>query len=266
MTATPPPIVTVEWLQDRIGDPEIVVTDVRPADAYRAGHIPGAIHADLGTLRLSSSTAEVVAAWSERLAATVDALGFGAGRTVVFYEDLSGPMAGYGVWLLDAAGLGNGAMLDGGMRAWLAAGNASARDDVTPRPTSTTSEPDANVLATAGQLLEAIQDRPSGRGMQIVDTRAAHEYGMGAIPGAINIEWSRNLDDEGRFRPTEDLAAMYEEAGITHEKPVAAYCAGGFRAANTYVALKAIGYESARNYAPSWGEWGTRPDTPVERP
>jgi 3-mercaptopyruvate sulfurtransferase SseA len=58
---------------------------------------------------------------------------------------------------------------------------------------------------------------------------------------------------------------MYAESGLTASEPVATYCAGGFRAANTYVVLKALGYTEPKNYAPSWGEWGQRPDTPVER-
>lgn len=265
MTSIPSPIVTVDWLRDQADDPDLVIADVRPVEAYRSGRVPGAIHADLSMLRLSSSTPEVVAAWTERLGATVNALGFGTGRTVVFYEDISGTMAAYGVWLLDAAGLGNGAMLDGGLRAWLAAGHDTDRDDVEPRPTSTPIAPDTSVLATAGQILDSLRGAGAEPETRLVDTRGAGEYGMGSIPGAVNVNWIRNLDAEGRFMPSDDLAAMYGAAGLGTSKPVATYCAGGFRAANTYVVLKALGYTAARNYAPSWGEWGMRPDTPVER-
>jgi thiosulfate/3-mercaptopyruvate sulfurtransferase len=63
----------------------------------------------------------------------------------------------------------------------------------------------------------------------------------------------------------EELESLYAHAGLEKETPVASYCAAGIRAANTYVVLKALGYDDVRNYAPSWGEWGTRPDTPVAR-
>jgi len=265
MTPASSPIVTVDWLRDQAGEADLVIADVRPLEAYRAGHIAGAIHADLSMLRLSSSTPEVVAAWTDRLGATVDALGMGAGRRVVFYEDISGTMAAYGVWVLDAAGLRNGAILDGGMRAWLGAGGDLERDDVKPQPTSTPITPDGSVLATAGQILDSLRRTGTEAGTMLVDTRGAGEYGTGSIPGAINVEWARNLDAEGRFRPMGELAAMYEDAGLDASGPVATYCAGGFRAANTYVALKALGYSGVRDYAPSWGEWGMRPDTPVER-
>lgn len=263
MTALPSPIVTVDWLRDHTGEADLVIVDVRAEDAYRAGHIPGAIHADLAVLRLTSSTPETIAAWTGRLQSLVDSLGLGTGGTVVFYEDISGTMAAYGVWLLDAAGLRNGSMLDGGLRAWLTAGYPLATDDVRPRATSTPVQPDASVLATAAQILDSLNGAATAT--KLVDTRGANEFGMGSIPGAVNVEWIRNLDAEGRFKPVTELAELYAGTGLAASEPVATYCAGGFRAANTYVVLKALGYAAARNYAASWGEWGSRPDTPVER-
>lgn len=259
------PIVSVDWLEDHADDPNIIIADVRGFDAYRAGHIPGAIHADLSTLRLTSSTPEAIAAWTGRLQSVVGALGLGPDKTVIFHEDFSGTMSAYGVWLLDAAGFGNGSMLDGGLQAWRRAGLPVATDDVRPVPTSTPLQPDRSVLATAGQILDSLNGPDAAASINLVDTRGANEFGMGSIPGAINVDWTRNLDAEGRFKPAGELAAMYADAGFAPSEPVATYCAGGFRAANTYVALKALGYSEARNYAPSWGEWGDRPDTPVER-
>jgi len=267
MSTRTSPIVSVDWLQDQASDADLVIVDVRSLDAYRAGHIPGAIHADLATLRLPSSRPEAVAAWTGRLQSVVDTLGLGSGKTVVFYEDFSGTMSAYGVWLLDAAGFGNGSMLDGGVQAWHGSGHPLATDEIRPEPTSSPIRADQAVLATAEEILDSLNgaDTAAGRSANLVDTRGASEYGMGSIPGAVNIEWTRNLEADGRFKPIEELREIYTDAGIEPSEPVASYCAGGFRAANTYVVLKALGYRDARNYAPSWGEWGQRPDTPIER-
>ena len=107
-----------------------------------------------------------------------------------------------------------------------------------------------------------------------MDTRCEGEYHGtqvraargGAIPGAINIEWTDNLDASGKFKSDAELRAMYGKAGITPEKEVLSYCQGGYRAAHSYVALRLIGFPKVRNYIGSWKEWGDRVDLPIETP
>ena len=110
--------------------------------------------------------------------------------------------------------------------------------------------------------------------MRIVDVRARAEYTGelvraargGAIPGAVHIEWTRNLAADGRYRPVGELRAMYAQAGITPEREVITYCQGGYRAAQSYIALTAAGYPRVRNYVGSWNEWGNRLDLPIVTP
>ena len=108
----------------------------------------------------------------------------------------------------------------------------------------------------------------------IVDTRSDGEYtGQvvrsargGAIPGAVHLEWTNNLDANGFFKPADELKKMYAERNITPEKDVIPHCQGAYRSAHTYLALRLIGYPKVRNYLGSWGEWGNRPDLPIEHP
>ena len=108
----------------------------------------------------------------------------------------------------------------------------------------------------------------------ILDTRSDGEHNGttvrakrgGAIPGAVHVEWSRNLDPDGAFKPAGELRAMYEAAGVTPDKEVVTYCQGGYRAAHGYLALRLLGYPRVRMYIGSWKEWGDRSDLPVELP
>ena len=59
------------------------------------------------------------------------------------------------------------------------------------------------------------------------------------MPGAVHIEWTRNLAPDGAFKPAGELRQMYESAGVTPDREVLTYCQGGYRAAHAYLALRA---------------------------
>lgn len=256
------PIVSAPWLRDHRTDAGVLVIDVRAPESYDDGHIPGAQSLDLSANRLTSSRPEAIERWIDGLQRTIRGTGIGADHRVVFYEDISGTMAAYGVWLLDAAGLRNGAMLDGGFVAWTRAGGEVSTHPVTPSPTSTSIRFDRRVLATADQILGNLADSSSAA--KRVDARTGAEVAQGAIPGSVHLDWHSHLNEQGAFRPLEELDQTYQSLGLAKDDRVASYCAGGIRAANTYVVLKALGYEDVQNYAPSWAEWGSRGDAPVE--
>ena len=260
--SSPGPIVDVAWLRANLGQPGVVVIDARPVDHYLAGSIPGASHIDVNLLRIPYSTPEAVDAFVTAAGDAARKAGLNGDETVVFVEDFSGTLSARGVWLLDAIGHGGGAMLDGGLRAWLEDGGEIERP--TARPNLGTFQPELNrsVTAMAEDLLAGGE---SGE-MEIIDTRADQEWQSGTIPASLHVEWVRNLAPDGRFLPIENLRSLYAGIGITPASPpVATFCGSGFRAAHTYVVLKALGIQTT-NYVPSWGEWSRRRDLPIAPP
>lgn len=261
------PIVTVEWLRERLGRvPGLRVVDARPFDAYRAAHIPGAAHSDQNLLRLPDSAPDSIARFDETIGREIRRLGIHPGDRTIFYEDFSGTAAARGVWMLDYAGVGCGAVLDGGLSAWVTAGGALTRDEPHIEPSDTVIVPESTVLATADEIRAAVT---SGTGaLRVLDTRNALEFMGGTIPTATHVDWVRHLDAQGMFKPLPELRALYESAGLSPSDatPLATFCGSGYRAAHTYVVLKALGFPAVKNYVPSWGEWGQRGDVPVERP
>jgi thiosulfate/3-mercaptopyruvate sulfurtransferase len=189
---------------------------------------------------------------------------------VVVYENQSGMRAARALWFLDYLGHPNARMLDGGMQAWKAAGFATTTEATPPKAASFKISERRDVLATAQDVLQSLNKKETS----ILDTRSRSEYlgtqiraaRGGAIPGAIHIEWTDNLDDSGKFKSATELQAMYSRAGITADKEVIPYCQGGYRSAHSYVALRLIGFPRIRNYIGSWKEWGDRTDLPIEQP
>jgi thiosulfate/3-mercaptopyruvate sulfurtransferase len=154
-------------------------------------------------------------------------------------------------------------VLNGGFPAWRQAHGADAPDPASPGVAS--SPPVAadrrwEMLARLPEIVAHLED-PA---WVMVDARTPEEYERGHIPGAVNINFLRNVSEDGPpfWRPADDLRAMYAEAGVTPDKHVVPYCATGARSAVTDFTLRWLGYSSVALYSASWQEWNAEPNTP----
>jgi thiosulfate/3-mercaptopyruvate sulfurtransferase len=251
------------------GEGKPLVFDLRPAEHYAAGHVPGANHLDLWGVSLIDTDPAPLKAFMWMIEHVLAIHGVTASTPIVVYDEQSGVRAARAFWLLEYFGHPV-RLLDGGFTAWSRAGLPVSREAVAPATTEWTGSRDAQTIATWQDVRAAIA-RPDA---VILDTRSDAEYcgtlvrakRGGAIPGAVHIEWTQNLTPEGDFRPAAELKKMYEQAGVTPDREVITYCQGGYRAAHSYLALRLLGYPRVRSYVGSWKEWGDREDLPIERP
>lgn len=270
-----PPIVSADWLADQLaaGDPRLRVVDVRwyldgrsGRAAYEAGHIDGAMFVDLDEVLAAPATAadgRHPLPPPEVFAGGLSAAGIADHDITIAYDDLGGMVAGRLVWMLRILGL-PGAVLDGGLPAW--AGPLAEGPGATPRPTTRnvrTWPPDA--MATADEVAATV-----AAGGLVVDARAPERYRgdtepvdprAGHIPGAVNLPFAANLDDDGRFRPLDELATTYGEAGIDADTIL--YCGSGVSACHHAVAVEAATGTRPRLYVGSWSQWSSDLDRPA---
>ena len=255
---------------------DLVVLDVRwqvgkPSQypEYLAGHIPGARWCDLdidladppgpgGRHPLPDPA---------RLQQAVRRWGIGSASRVVAYDADIGVAAARAWWVLRWAGLERVQVLDGGLAAWLAAGQPVQATEPQPAPGDAVVRPASLPALDAEQVLAAAARR------RLVDVRAAERFRgeqepidpvAGHVPGAINLPTTGNVDDAGRFLPRDELRRRFgrllPEDGT--DEPVAVYCGSGVTAAHTVLAMHEAGLPAVL-YPGSWSEWITDPTRPV---
>jgi thiosulfate/3-mercaptopyruvate sulfurtransferase len=269
--ANPQLLIAPSELDQRLqeADPPTVI-DLRPAELFAQGHLPGAVHLDLFGVSLVDTSPAPLDAFLWMIGHLLVTRGVSADRTVVVYDDQSGIRAARAFWFLEFFGHANPRVLDGGIGAWTANGLATTTATLSPKKGTWDIGRVEARLATWSDVAARI----GRRDVVMLDTRSDGEYNGsnvrakrgGAIPGAVHIEWTHNLDDAGEFKAAAELQAMYDERGVTSDKEVVSYCQGGYRAAHSYLALRLLGYPHVRNYIGSWKEWGDREDLPIEHP
>ncbi len=270
----PEVVVPSDWLVPRLGDPAVVVADVRwyldgrsGRAAFESGHLPGAVFVDLD--RDLAAPEKGGTAGRHPLPATaafgiaMGALGIGDDTTVVAYDDTGGMSAARLAWMLRACGHTRAALLDGGLAAWpggfeLGPGRQRAAAVLTVPD----DWPDDRIAAA---------DEVAGPGVTVLDARAPERYRgevepidarPGHIPGARNAPWSANLDADGRFLPTESLQRLYESLGAGRGTDTIVYCGSGVSACVDLLAREHAGLGAGRLFPPSWSGWSADPAKP----
>jgi thiosulfate/3-mercaptopyruvate sulfurtransferase len=258
-----PQVVDGEWLRARLGEPDLVVGDVRGPNAHARGHIAGSRPLVLGSPPPMSDPA-VIEELAKEIGLRLRRHGVTGEERLVLYDRGDGVGAMPSAQLAELAGHSRVAVLVGGIAAWPDELEVGA---VELEPVKVRLEPRLEALPTRAE----VERRLGEPGLVLLDVRTEDEFHgrggypcdprQGHIPGAQRIDEAELFDGPGLPKPA---AQVRGAIGAPESAEVIAYCHSGSRSARATLALRAAGYR-ARNYPGSWHEWSRHPELPLER-
>jgi thiosulfate/3-mercaptopyruvate sulfurtransferase len=203
----------------------------------------------------------------EQFCAAMGHLGVGDDVRVVLYDSSNSLWAARVWWMLRWVGFDNAALLDGGLKAWTDGGGALSSDPAARAPRVLSPAVRPELIADQDEVRAAIDDDD----VHLIDSLPASVYQgqmtMYARPG--HIESARNipvldmLDQSGRFKSLEDLAALHPEE---RSDRYITYCGGGIAASGSAFVMVRLGFENVAVYTASLQEWAADPDNPMVDP
>lgn len=247
---------------------DVVILDARSPLRYEEGHLPNAVNLFIGALMQSRADGAQVLGPPAQLERVFSAAGVAHTRPVVVYGEQGSCDAAYLFWVLEYAGHKSVCLLDGGIEAWVRAGQKLTRSVPVVAESDFSLKPDYSKRVTGEWVLQHLHDES----VVLFDARSGEEFSGqdrrarrgGHIPGARHCEWTRALCPDLTFKSQKELGALFEALGVHRDQIVVNYCQNGVRAALVYVAQRVAGFPNVCNYDGSWAEWGNSERYPVE--
>jgi thiosulfate/3-mercaptopyruvate sulfurtransferase len=254
------PVVSTEWLQAHLTDPQVRVIFVGSAGEFRT-HIPGARMIDhMDTVEMSANGHRPAS--PDTLLRVFTKAGAADGAHIVLYGD--SPMATGWVYMT-LASIGHGddvSWLDGGIGLWQSEKRPVSTETAAPGtgPLTRGAAPDTLVDAA---WVRAHLDSPKTK---VLDVRTPQEWSSGHLPNATLVLWQDLFADPHtqKFKSADEIRALLARAGVSAGQEVVTYCAVGMRASLMYWAARSVG-TPARVYVGSWQDWSRDPANPVAK-
>jgi thiosulfate/3-mercaptopyruvate sulfurtransferase len=273
----PEVLVSTEWVAQHTDDPRVRLVEVDvDTTSYEKGHIKNAVGWNWQSQLQDNVRRDLLGQRGfEELCRNS---GISNDSTVVLYGDNNNWFAAYAFWQCKYYGHKDVRLMNGGRKKW----------ELEKRPMTTevpnfaatsykASPPDESLRAKREQIFKILDKKNA----YLVDVRSPDEFtgkviappGMtetaqrgGHIPTAMNIPWSKAVNEDGTFKSYDELLKLYGSQGVGPDRETIAYCRIGERSSHTWFALKyLLGFEKVRNYDGSWTEWGNLVDAPIEK-
>lgn len=270
-------VVDFTWLNERLSRENVVIADCRftigaPDDgekAYRKDHIVGAVYfhldQDLSGVKKRHGGRHPLPDASQ-FAAKASEKGIGSDTTVVAYDDQNGAMAARLWWLLRYFGHRKAFILDGNYRRWKKEGYPVSNEIPIVQPRRFVVSTHDEMIVNRNEVLQKCHTAHTA----IVDSRAPERFRgekepidpvAGHIPGAVNLFWKENYDNDGRLKKEDELKQRFH--GLTDRREVIVYCGSGVTACANVLAMTEAGLHNVKLYPGSWSDWCSYSDSPI---
>jgi len=272
-------LITVDRLKRRLENKQnnTVIIDVRfqlnDPDAgrktYLEGHIPGAVYLDLNR-DLSGKVEKHGGSHPlpdiDILAAKIGQIGIDHETKVIIYDQDNDMFAARCWWLLHYMGHEKVYLLDGGLTAWVEAGN----ETTTELPKLEVKEFEPELLAD--EVVDIVDVKERNEETILIDSRAKERYlgksepmykKAGHIPGAKSFFWKGVLTADGSWKSQEELERHFAE--LPKDTEVIVSCGSGVSACPNIIALKKAGYQNVKLYPGSFSDWISYDENEIEK-
>lgn len=274
------PLIDARDVRELLNRPEVIIVDARGGpdafERYRTAHLEGAIFADLET-DLSQKRANAASGGRHPLpdkyvfGSFLANIGISEEKYVLVYDDKAGANAAARFWwMLKAAGHRKVQVINGGLTAMVKESlPISEKVSVTsplkgPYP--------INHWGNSTVEMEDVANAEADERYLVLDVREDYRYKgerepidliAGHIPGARNLSYLNNLEQDGTFRTREVLAELYDKLiGERDKQDVIVHCGSGVTACHTLLAMEYAGIKNVSLYVGSWSEW-SRNNKPI---
>ncbi len=271
------PLIAVDGLKKILGDDKVCIIELGSDQAeFDKGHIEGArfVHWVNDITDLNEAERYNITSKSsfEKL---LSRLGIEHDSHIILYDDFNSRLSTRMFWTLKYYGHPQVQVLDGGKGLW-AKSQALTKNKTTIKASKYVIEKVRNDIKID---MKTIASDLQSRRYQLLDGRPAEQYTgekpgkvyhtgtphkkKGHIPGAVNICWKENFNEDGTFKSAAELKKLYEKRGIKPQRATVTYCNEGLHAAPPWFVLtELLGAENVKLYDDSMCEWANS-DKPV---
>ena len=266
------PIINPEELLNLKDSFEVVLIDARAGanaeENYRAEHLKGAryidLNKDLAAVEKNPANGGRHPLPSlENFGEVLSKLGISPQSHIIIYDDKSGSNAAARFWwMLKSIGHQKVQVLNSGLQAAIKIGFETSSEIENFEPTYNYPLTKWN-LAVAD--IEEVEKARNNSQNIVIDVRDKNRFDgltepldliAGHIPGAINVPFNENLNEDGFYKSAEVLAEKYTEIlGDIKPENVIVHCGSGVTACHTLLAMDYAGIEIPKLYVGSWSEW-----------